>query len=252
VKGCVVGVRSADQMTKEAVGVAMFGFFRKRNQAAEFLRAAGEAEPERQAEVDVIGSCRAAFGAPPRKLPPVEADAYRLALESQLHSALAKGKDKLLEILAVQDCLRDRGQVYWGQLVQANSILFDPNNRNTLPGNVIYSTDPFFDGRTSLLTSMARGLYAQKGSTKADRELQKFVDAVTDEYMRVLRREMPHSYTGGREVFFATFFIQPGHLPGGYLKRPSFPVVANREETETVMILPSRYWPSDFAAWWRS
>jgi hypothetical protein len=116
---------------------------------------------------------------------------------------------------------------------------------------VIYSTDPFFEGRLSLLSSMARGLYAQKGSTRANQDIQEFVDAVTDEMARVLRQEMPHSYTGGRSVCFATCFIQPTHLPGGYLNRPSFPIVVNPEETPVMMLLPSRYWPAQLIAHWQ-
>jgi hypothetical protein len=227
----------------------MFGFFRKRNQAADFLRAAGEAEPERQVEVDILHACRGLFGPPPRSLSGSGDD--RLALPPDLEEAFISSKDGLLKILEDQDRLLARGQVFWGHLVQANQILFDPENEMTLPANVIYSTDPFFDGRLSLLSSMARGLFAQKGSTRADRELQRFVDVITDELTRVLRQAMPHSYTGGRSVNFATCFIQPSHLPDGYLTRSSFPVVVNPEETPAMMLLPSRYWPPDLVAHWR-
>jgi hypothetical protein len=69
---------------------------------------------------------------------------------------------------------------------------------------------------------------------------------------RVLRREMPHSYNGGRSVCFATCFIQPTHLPGGYLKRSSFPIIVSPEETPAMMLLPSRYWPPELVAQWRA
>jgi hypothetical protein len=225
----------------------MFGFFRKRKQAADFLRAVGEAEPERQAEVSAIRSCRDLFGSAPRAV----SGSNRIVLDPDLEEALIQSNDGLLRILQDQDLLLTRGHICWGQLVQANRILFEPDNRSTCPANVIYSTDPFFDGRLSLLTSMARGLFAQKGSTRADRELQEFVDAVTDEMKRVLRRELPHSYTGGRLVYFATCFIQPTHLPAGYLTRPSFPIIVNPEETPAMMLLPSRYWPSELVSHWR-
>ncbi len=227
----------------------MFGFFRKRNQAADFLRAAADAEPERAVEVAILRGCRDSFGPPPRPLAALAAD--RLALSPELEEAFVADNDALLRILKDQDALLARGRVVWGHLVQANQILFQPDNRMTLPANVIYSTDPYFDGRLSLLSSMARGLFAQKGSTRADRELQRFVDAVTDELTRVLRQEMPRSYTGGRGVDFATCFIQPSHLPDGYLRRPSFPVVINPDETPAMMLLPSRYWPAELTVHWR-
>src|SRR5947209_16369788 len=105
----------------------MFGFFRKRKQAADFLRAAGESEPERQIEVTLLRACRELFGPPPRSL----SAACRLALDPEFEEALVANKDGLLRILADQDCLISRGQVCWGQLVQANQILFQPDNRMT-------------------------------------------------------------------------------------------------------------------------
>jgi hypothetical protein len=225
----------------------MFDWFRKRQQKADFLRAAGESEPARQAEMEIIGTCRELFSSPPR--PPSVAD--RLVVSPVLNQALVQSNDGLLRIIQDQDIFLVRGKVVWGQLVQANQILFRPENRNTCPANVIYSADPFFDGRLSLLSSMAGSLFAQKGSTKADREIQSFVDAVTDEMTRVLQREMPYSFTGGRSVYFATCFIQPGHLPDGYIVGPSFPVIINPEETPAMMLLPSRYWAAALISHWR-
>lgn len=225
----------------------LFGSSEKATQGADFLRAASEAEPERSTEVALIRSCRELFGQAPRTCRPDD----RLALDPDLERAFREDDDVLLGILRDQDVLLSRGRVVWGHLVQANQILFDPQNRFTCPANVVYSIDPFFDGRLSLLSSMARGLFAQKGSSNADRELQGFVDVVTDEMARVLRREMPHSYTGGRVVCFATCFIQPSHLPDGYLARPSFPIVVSPEETPAMMLLPSRYWPAELASNWR-
>jgi hypothetical protein len=44
-----------------------------------------------------------------------------------------------------QHILRDRGELVWGQIVQANSILFDRSNTRPLPACGVYSTDPYFD-----------------------------------------------------------------------------------------------------------
>src|SRR5262249_19146105 len=143
----------------------LFSSSRESDPGADFLRAAGEAEPERQVEVSIIRSCRELFGPAPRECRPED----RIALDPELEQAFVESNDGLLRILQDQDTLLVRGQVVWGQLVQANQILFNPENRMTCPANVIYSSDPFFDGRLSLLSSMARGLFAQKGSTRANR-----------------------------------------------------------------------------------
>jgi hypothetical protein len=225
----------------------LFGSTPSISQVTEFRRAANNAEPEQEAEVSIIRACREHFGLAPRACNPAD----RIALDPALNQAFVESNDDLLQILHDQDLLLARGHVVWGQLVQANQILFEPTNRMTCPANAIYSTDPFFDGRLALLTRMARGLFAQKGFRRVDRELKEFVAAVTDEMARVLRREMPGSYTGGRSVCFATCFIQPTHLPCYYLNRPSFPIIVNPEETPAMMLLPSRYWPPALISHWR-
>src|SRR4051794_2004549 len=105
----------------------LFGLSRKSDPAAHLVRAASEAEPERQAEAAIIRSCRELFGPPPRACRPED----RIALEPELEQAFVVSNDGLLRILEDQDRLLARGQVFWGHLVQANQILFDPENRMT-------------------------------------------------------------------------------------------------------------------------
>jgi hypothetical protein len=65
----------------------MFGFFRRRKRAEDFLCAAAASEPERPAEVEAIRGCRELFGPPPRSLPAPDAHAFRLALPARLEGA---------------------------------------------------------------------------------------------------------------------------------------------------------------------
>ncbi len=229
----------------------MLDFFRRLFGGGIESVAEADSSPEPGDETSMIGACRARFGSPPRSLDATDSDACRLTLTPDVDSLFKQGNDPMLRILADQAALRDRGQVVWGQLVQANQILFDPSNRLTLPANVIYSLDPHFDGRVDLLDRMAHGLFAQKGSVPADRELREFVRVITDERERIMRQELPRGYCGGRSVYFTTCFIQPGHLPDNCLVLPTFPLLVNFPETEAVMILPSRFWPHELTSDWR-
>jgi hypothetical protein len=222
----------------------MLGFFRRWFEARREGPASVPDPPVEEAESGVIRACRERFGRPPRALAGPAAEACRLHLNPQFASLLAMARDPLLRIPEDQPALCARGQVVWGHIVQANSTLFDPANHRTLPANVVYSRDPYFDGRVGLLAEIAHGLFAQKGSVPADRELQEFVRVITDEHARIVRRELPRRYCGGRSVYFATCLIQPGHLPGNCLARPAFPLVVNFPETQSVMVLPSRFWPT--------
>lgn len=137
-----------------------------------------------------------------------------------------------------------------GYPVQANQVLFDPKNRQVLPANVIYSPDPYFDDCVPMMQELAHGLFGLKGTAPDDKELEQFASAITDELTRIMREPLPRSLCDGKEAYFATFLIQPSHLPGGYLAEAVFPLVICPEKTEAVMILPSEYWPEEFREVW--
>lgn len=200
---------------------------------------------------EAIQSCRTRFRPPPRVLDALDAQACRLQLSPDLMRALTRARDPLLCVLTDHAALCDRGQIVWGALVQGNNLLFDRENRLTAPANVVYSLDPYFDGRPLELLRLAHGLFAQKGGTPADQGLGEFVQTITDETTAILRRELPRNYCGGRSVYFATCFVQPSHLPRHFLAQSTFPLLVNFAETPAVMLLPSRYWPATLASRWR-
>ena len=128
--------------------------------------------------------------------------------------------------------------------------MFDPDNRRTLPGNLIYSPDTYFDDRLPQLRQVASGLFELKGTAPGDKELRKFARAITDEMARTMRLPLPRSLSQGREVYFTTCLIQPSHLPDGFLAAGYFPLLICPEETDVVMILPERYWPDELREVW--
>jgi hypothetical protein len=160
--------------------------------------------------------------------------------------------DKLRTVLRDQHLLRDHGRVVWGFLVQANQVLFDPANRQTLPANVIYCTDPNGDDQVPLFRSVARGLFGLKGTSPRDAELTRFSAAITNELARTMRLPLPRSVCGGMAAYFTTCLIQPSHLPGGHIASGVFPLVICPERTEAVMILPARYWSKELREVWAS
>ena len=239
-----VSVSRLEMFTNRCI---MFGFFRRRPENP----IEADSWPEEAAEISLIEACRTQFESPPRSLDDRDSIACRISLTPRVFEVFKALKDPMLRILKDQDILRDRGGVVWGQLVQANQILFDPKNTETAPANVIYSLDPYFDGRIGLLEKFAGGLFAQKGSVPADRQLKDFIRVITDEHERILRRELPRGYCGGRSVHFTTCFIQPSHLPGNCLRRSSFPLLVNFRETEAVMVLSSGFWPEALVKVWQ-
>lgn len=231
-------------------GDSMFGFFGRRSGTTKEGGGGGADEPADPDDVRAIRGCRDRLGPRPRDLGPAEAEACRLVLNAQFESLLLRARDPLLRAVSDGPALLAGGRVVWGHLVQANRAAFDPANRRTLPANAVYSPDPYFDGRVGALASIARDLFSRKGSVPADRRLRAVVGAITDEHDRVLRHELPREFCGGREVYFTTCLLQPGHLPGGRLAQSAFPLLVNHAETPAVLVLPARFWPPDLVGRW--
>jgi hypothetical protein len=193
--------------------------------------------------IDLIDACRERLGPTPRDLPAAERQGFRLQPSLFMRCILWLTFDKLRVVLRDQDLLRDHGQVVWGQIVQANNALFSPGNRQTLPANVLYSTDAYYDDNVEELEGLAHGMFELKGTVPKDPELRRFAQAISDEMARTMRLEFPESLCEGRQVIFTTCLIHPPHLPGGYLARGFFPLLICPKRTDAVMILPARYWP---------
>ncbi len=198
----------------------------------------------------MIEACRKKVGDAPRQLTEQALKACRLSLTPDVKPLFENNNDPLLMILRDQEKLIRGGSVVWGHLVQANSMLFDRNNDKTLPANVLYSLDSYFDSDVMYLGALARNLFAQKGTSPADHEIREFVRIITDELERSIKRELPKHYCCGHSVFFGDCFVQPSHLPGRCLTGSYFPMLVNPAETAAVMILPSQYWPPEFLRGW--
>jgi hypothetical protein len=199
---------------------------------------------------DYLRQCRERFGKAPRELEPAEREYFKVRPSIFTRCVLLLTFDKLRMVLRDHDVLRDHGRVVWGCIVQANQDLFHPANRSTLPANLLYSTDRFYDDAVEELQALAAGLFDLKGTSQDDRELQRFANAISNEMARTMKLQVPEDITDGRRVYFTTALIHPPHLPEGYLAQGFFPLVICPDKTEAVMILPARFWSKEFREAW--
>src|SRR5262249_52306381 len=127
---------------------------------------------------ELIEGCRKRFGDPARDGSEADRGAFRFRPGWLLRTMLFLTRDKLRIVLRDQDLLREHGQVVWGHLVQANTVLFNPRNRQALPANVLYSPDPYFDEQLPLLGELAHGIFDLKGRSPRDKEMRHFAEAI--------------------------------------------------------------------------
>lgn len=67
---------------------------------------------------------------------------------------------------------------------------------------------------------------------------------MTNELARAGRIEIPSARCRARKTFLTTCLVHPPHLPGGVLSQSLLPLVICPKETDAVMPLPYRYWPT--------
>ncbi len=194
-----------------------------------------------------IQETRNKFGLPPRKISILE----RFYLEITPPSWMKRARDvSLLKLYQDQDLLYKEGIVVWGQIIQANELLFKRGN-NDHPAAIVYSLDKTIDGKPEILGNIAQHLFSIKGE-KTDPDIQHFSDKLADEHVTDWKLPVPLRLTGGIECFYITTMVIRRHLPKWFLSNSLFPFLVCPDKTDAGMILPEKYWPKWFKKeFWR-
>lgn len=130
------------------------------------------------------------------------------------------------------------GNVYYGYLVEANSMLFtDRNFHNyTLPAVFIYSRDEYYAEHPQDLQPIAEELFDKRHFNILRHENEYFSNIKID-----------NDKCGGREVYMTTVFVYRPFLPRGYISSYIVPLIADPEHSTSVIILEEKFWSHDFA-----
>ena len=125
------------------------------------------------------------------------------------------------------------GKIYYGYIVEANSMLFKQQNFSTLamPAVVAYSPDEYYEKDPYALEEIAGELYMNRKNNILANELKYFYN---EEF----------SDANGRKIYVSTIFIYRPHVPDGYLCGSMFPILADTSsrKKECVATLDSKYW----------
>src|SRR5215471_19544930 len=103
------------------------------------------------------------------------------------------------------------GHLVWGGIAQANSVVFQPGDRDTF-GDIIYSTEAYFDNHPNHLLTIAHRLYSCKWMTSDDPELAAVAERMSDEYGSPDREPLPLCMTDGHSVLHSIIAIHRSHL----------------------------------------
>lgn len=168
-----------------------------------------------------------------------------------------KGDDGLSRLYEEFPLLMERGEVYYASLVQANSCLFKPANGDLTPSvaSIIYNHKRPRETveNPMILRIFSHYLYGYKNKMPEEipEWIQPAVSAITDE----LDRSRVVIKAGAKDDFAMNITLQSvlvfrEHLPKTKLDGGILPIIAAPKECESVMILPQRFWSSEFIRDW--
>jgi hypothetical protein len=188
--------------------------------------------------------CQKNFGAVPRSPGWLERSGY-LSIPTP---SWAKN-DGLQTFFKGQDRLISQGKLVWGNIIQANTLLFSPGQAYC-PADVVFPTLLTCDFNPETLREIANKIFKLKGTSPSDPELLEIANHMTDECDRAFGLSVPSDLCLDIPCEISTIFVNRKHLPNGYLSRLLIPLIVSPEAPKTAMILPSRYWSSDMVDWW--
>lgn len=147
--------------------------------------------------------------------------------------------------------LFEQGVVVWGQIIQANSMLFD-DGRWDHPGEVVFSLkDPLRVTQMDLeLAAVSVGML--KGETPDNPALREIADYLTAENIRTFGLQVPAQLSPRIPCQISTTFFVRKHLPKRKLchGRGFMPFIVYPRKPFVAMPLPSCFWPKELVDNW--
>jgi hypothetical protein len=162
--------------------------------------------------------------------------------------------DSLMRTFFDQAKLRERGEVVWAKVQQANDFLFNPGLKGeSHPATILYGTPKLDD--PSPLFEIGTQIQSLRAARQDGLDL-KAADAMMHPSRRKYCVRVPESLAGGHEVYCSDILVFRKLLPqqpkGATLQKLVFPLLVAPEETKIVMQVPSRFWPEEFLEFWES
>lgn len=159
--------------------------------------------------------------------------------------------EELSKIYQDKSVLLEKGQIYYACLLQANTKLYQKFPPFDYPAQIVFSVSPYMDEGPFILMDLVEELYSYKYSDEAPpKEWTEIVENIRNEKDRT---SFSVTYRWQDAEFAAkmqTIMVFRKHLPTGILKGSILPVIACPEACDSVLVLPSKYWSTEFTQAW--
>lgn len=203
--------------------------------------AGGDEERDLRGALD---ACRTALGTRSSSFWHSRADELRLAAPHWLEP-----DDGLARVFEEQERIFVQGRVALGALVQANTVLLQDGDVGA-PVALVHSADRHFEEHPGELLAIANRIFRLKRNEPSDSDEERLATFIRDDMARETCLRLAPTFTGGREVFLATTYVDRRRLPKRWLAQPLFPVLVAPEPRAVCVVLPSQFWPAEWLASW--
>lgn len=162
-------------------------------------------------------------------------------------------KDDLRFIYTEQEMLFEKGNICYGSIIQANSILFKSFPPFNCPATLIYSMSPEIEENPYILNEIAHTIfyYKDKPLNEVPEGLREFARVITDELDRSSFYGTASDSEGNTiDIGFLSLMVFRKHLPKSKLCGCTVPLIVAPERCKSIMILPEEYWSENFKKAW--
>lgn len=163
---------------------------------------------------------------------------------------LKNPSDELEIMFSNLDRLFKEGVVVWGAIVQANSLLFQSDKKQSCPAVMVYSLTAPLEIDPQKLMVIASALFDLKGADLSDPGEAAIGDSLAKEKTRSYGIEVPKSVSPDLPCKLSPTFFERKQLPGGCIRAKVMPAVASPVEPYVILPLPSKYWDDDYMRTW--
>lgn len=195
-----------------------------------------------------LEECRQQFGAPGRRRFRMREGLCYLNIKRPIWCGK---QDELWNLFKHKQQVLCHGEIVWGHIVQANTLLFKPGIANC-PASVVFCPDSAVPVNLAALSYAAKCMFDLKNTTPEEAELLEIANTLTDEMTRTFGVQVPKQFCNGFTFYEASTFITRKHLPDGVLRRSIFPLLISSVSPYYCFPLPSKYWSSDLIHYWHS
>lgn len=159
--------------------------------------------------------------------------------------------DALSVIYQEKTTLLQRGEICYAHIVQANTILFKLFPHKDCPAQIIYSTDPIVAEDPGILWRIAHDFYRYKNKplNQIPEQWREIAKSITSERDRSGFTFSLESEAGRVKFHIISVMIFRKLLPGRVLRGSLLPVLT-APGCRSALVLPKRYWTSEFKKLW--